>query len=209
VAKLTGSSGVTAKGTRTRSRIFDAAVAEFARAGFAGSRIDRIAQAAGVNKQRIYAYFGDKEGLFVEVWRRTSMLINEEGDDLGSLGDPDIPHLGPILLRRYMDFHENHPEFWRIFILENLMGDRHRRRPEKGSPYRHVRLLYEKGQRDGIFDPEVSFESFLFVLIAVTFFYASNWKTMSDTLMVDLSRPEVKRRTFDEISHWLFGEGCP
>jgi len=194
----------TARGHQTRKRIFEAAVTEFSEAGYAGARVDRIAEAAGVNKQRLYAYFGDKEGLFVEVWRRTSHLINEEGEDLEALTDDDIPRLGPILLRRYMDFHEHHPEFWRIFVLENLMGDRAHRRPEDGNPYTHVQKLYRKGQERGSFDQRVSFESFLFVLIAVTFFYASNWKTMSQTLDVDLSDQTVRKRIFDEISLWLF-----
>ena len=206
MAELVVSESLTAKGNETRGRIFDAAVTEFSENGFAGARIDRIAELAGVNKQRIYAYFTDKERLFIEVWQRTSDLINEEDENLYNLNDSDIPNLGPILLRRYAEFHERHPQFWRIFVLENLMGTRHHRRAHEGKPYDHIRRLYEKGQDSGFFDPGVSFESYLFVLIAVTFFYASNWKTMSETLTIDLSRPEIKDRTFNEISRWLFGK---
>lgn len=204
MAQLNARTPETAKGSETRERIFDAAVEEFSRNGFAGARVDHIATLAGINKQRIYAYFGDKEGLFVEVWRRTSSLIDDEDHALLELGTEDIPNLGPILLERYTRFHDRHPRFWRIFVLENLMGDRHHGRVHQGKPYAHVKDLYEAGQRQGLCDPEVSFESFLFVLIAVTFFYASNWKTMSDTLATDLSRPDVKERMFAEISRLLF-----
>ena len=197
----------TRKGSRTRERIFDAAVEEFSEHGYAGARIERIAHLAGINKQRIYAYFGDKEGLFVEVWQQTSSLIEEEDQALLSLGSEHIADLGEILLGRYMRFHEEHPRFWRIFVLENLMGSRRHQRARHGKPYAHVRELYEAGQRRGIYDVEVSFESFLYVLIAVTFFYASNRKTMSDTLGIDLSRPEVKDRLFSEIRRLLFGVG--
>ncbi|HEV2528491.1 MAG TPA: TetR family transcriptional regulator [Thermomicrobiales bacterium] len=48
----------------TRQRILDVATAEFARYGFAGGRVDRIAAAAGANKTLIYRYFGSKDGLF-------------------------------------------------------------------------------------------------------------------------------------------------
>ena len=48
----------------TRARILDAATAEFAAHGLAGARVDRIAARAAANKQLIYAYFGNKEGLF-------------------------------------------------------------------------------------------------------------------------------------------------
>nr|WP_218853725.1 TetR family transcriptional regulator [Schumannella luteola] len=41
-----------------------AAVVEFSAHGFAGARIDRISTEAGVNKERIYPYFGGKAGLF-------------------------------------------------------------------------------------------------------------------------------------------------
>lgn len=46
-----------------RRRILAAAVAEFARAGFAGARVDGIARRAGVNKRMLYHYFGDKRAL--------------------------------------------------------------------------------------------------------------------------------------------------
>lgn len=52
---------------RTRRRLLDAATAEFAEHGLAGARVDRIAQAAGVNKERIYQYFGKKDDLFAAV----------------------------------------------------------------------------------------------------------------------------------------------
>lgn len=46
-----------------RDRILSAAAREFARHGFAGARIDRIAATAGVNKQLLFHYFGSKDGL--------------------------------------------------------------------------------------------------------------------------------------------------
>lgn len=48
----------------TRRKILDAARDEFAQQGIAGARVDRIAARSTVNKQRIYANFGSKEGLF-------------------------------------------------------------------------------------------------------------------------------------------------
>ena len=53
--------------TELRGQILDAARAEFARHGLAGSRIDRIAREAHASKERLYAHFGDKEALFREV----------------------------------------------------------------------------------------------------------------------------------------------
>lgn len=51
----------------TKQRILEAGVAEFAEHGLAGGRVDRIARAAGSNKQLIYQYFGSKDDLFRTV----------------------------------------------------------------------------------------------------------------------------------------------
>jgi AcrR family transcriptional regulator len=52
---------------RTKRLLLDAATAEFSEHGLAGARVDRIAAAAGVNKERIYQYFGKKDDLFAAV----------------------------------------------------------------------------------------------------------------------------------------------
>lgn len=73
---------------RTKARLLAAATAEFAEFGIAGGRIDRIAKAAGVNKQMIYAYFGSKDDLFDAVFNAhvgTSMaLVDFDAADLPS-----------------------------------------------------------------------------------------------------------------------------
>ncbi len=51
----------------SRKRIADAAQEEFARCGFAGARVARIAREASVNKQLIFYYFGSKAGLYEAV----------------------------------------------------------------------------------------------------------------------------------------------
>lgn len=52
---------------RTKELLLAAATAEFSDKGLAGARVDRIAAAAGVNKERIYQYFGKKDELFDAV----------------------------------------------------------------------------------------------------------------------------------------------
>jgi AcrR family transcriptional regulator len=44
----------------TKARLLAAGTEEFAAHGFAGARIDRIAERAGANKRLIYMYFADK-----------------------------------------------------------------------------------------------------------------------------------------------------
>ncbi|MFJ9543837.1 TetR family transcriptional regulator [Streptomyces sp. NPDC101225] len=54
----------------TKELLIAAATEEFSEYGFAGARIDRISQRARTNKRMIYAYFGDKDGLFDVVLKR-------------------------------------------------------------------------------------------------------------------------------------------
>ena len=202
----------TRKGNKTRALIFEAAIKEFAENGYAGSRVENIAREAGINKQRIYAYFGDKEGLFIKVWERTAHLIEEEDRGFLNLDVNDVANLGEIILKRYTAFHDKNPEFWKIFVAENLFGGGHGRRqdqdgPDTGAekPYSNLRRLYNLGQEQGIYSPDISFETFIFTLTAVTFFYASNRHTMSDTLQVNLNSPDVREKLLTEINTMLFG----
>jgi TetR/AcrR family transcriptional regulator len=55
---------------RTKRRILAAALREFSLRGFAGARIDSIARRARVNKRMLYHYFGDKQDLYREIFRR-------------------------------------------------------------------------------------------------------------------------------------------
>jgi AcrR family transcriptional regulator len=50
-----------------RARIAAAAKVEFARFGYAGARVNRIVERAGVNKQLLFYYFGSKAGLYRAV----------------------------------------------------------------------------------------------------------------------------------------------
>ncbi|MFL6837431.1 MAG: TetR/AcrR family transcriptional regulator, partial [Bradyrhizobium sp.] len=47
----------------TRRKLLTAARREFAQNGLAGARVDEIAARAGVNKQLVYHYFGDKDAI--------------------------------------------------------------------------------------------------------------------------------------------------
>src|SRR5215470_16061193 len=52
---------------QTREALLKAAVAEFAREGYGGARVDRISRAAKSNDRMLYYYFKSKEKLFHHV----------------------------------------------------------------------------------------------------------------------------------------------
>jgi AcrR family transcriptional regulator len=98
---------------RTRQRILDAALAEFAAKGTAGARVRSIAERAGVNTQLISYYFGGKQGLYQEVVRRWHQREDTIGAEQLSLAD---------LVTAYLDAGFDQPEFMRIFVWEGLTG---------------------------------------------------------------------------------------
>ena len=85
----------------TRERILEAALAEFSAYGIAGARVDRIAQAAGCNKNLIYIYFEDKETLFTTVQGAASAQFHNAAPSTAGTawtwrsGRPSAPRTGP------------------------------------------------------------------------------------------------------------------
>jgi AcrR family transcriptional regulator len=70
----------------TKALLLKAATAEFAEYGFAGARIDRIAERAGANKRLLYVYFGDKNQLFdAVVQEQTDAILQAAPMDEGDL----------------------------------------------------------------------------------------------------------------------------
>jgi len=76
---------------RTKRLLLDAATVEFSEHGLAGARVDRIAAAAGVNKERIYQYFGKKDELFAtvlsEALRASMDAVTPVGSGPQAVGD--------------------------------------------------------------------------------------------------------------------------
>lgn len=100
---------------RTRQLLLEAAVEEFAEHGPEGARVARIATRAGINKERIYQYFGSKEKLFVAVQESELQkiaaavpLTDEQAADLGDYAG------------RVFDYHRRHPHFVRLLAWEGL-----------------------------------------------------------------------------------------
>jgi AcrR family transcriptional regulator len=53
----------------TRARLLEAGRALFSAHGLEGAQVGAIARAAGVTTGPLYHHFGDKQGLFVVIWR--------------------------------------------------------------------------------------------------------------------------------------------
>jgi AcrR family transcriptional regulator len=100
----------------TRERILEAALAEFSGHGIAGARVDRIAQAAGCNKNLIYIYFTDKETLFTTVLGKHLLRVHEEY--------PFTPDDLPGYAAKVFDFAMSNPDLMRLVAWSALQDTR-------------------------------------------------------------------------------------
>ncbi len=188
------------KSDRTRERILKAAIREFSRNGFNGARVDIIAQRAGINKERIYAYFGGKSGLYKKVLFKVFSGIVESEESLVSFPVDRPECLSQALVDVYLDFLTEHPEFWRLLIFENLDGGKNAEalRCMSRPSFEHIQSVYRKGCAKGIFPADVSFKSYLYSITALVFFAHSNRITLARTLGLDLNKPSAMKKLLHE-----------
>lgn len=99
----------------SKAKILDAARHEFAAVGFAGARVDSIARNSGCNKQLIYHYYGDKEGLFKAVL----LQVLSERPPVTMTTQEDLPKQ----LEDVMEHMQGKKEWLRMMMWEVLQSD--------------------------------------------------------------------------------------
>ncbi|BDG09119.1 TetR/AcrR family transcriptional regulator [Anaeromyxobacter paludicola] len=104
----------------TRAALLRAATETFAEAGFAGARVDAIAERAGVNKRMIYAYFRDKAGLYREVLASRFRGAAEVSRGVAAGRGPRAAL--EALVRWYFEVLARDPPFARLLAWEMLSG---------------------------------------------------------------------------------------
>ncbi|MDL4775707.1 TetR/AcrR family transcriptional regulator [Actinomadura xylanilytica] len=78
---------------RSRRALIEAAMDVFSAKGYAGARVQDIADRAGVNKQLINYYFGGKEGLYCELGRLWLVREDEFNDSALPLDEVMVRYL--------------------------------------------------------------------------------------------------------------------
>jgi TetR/AcrR family transcriptional regulator len=107
-------------GEANEGRILDAALSVFARLGFAGARVDQIAEAAGMSKANLLYYFRTKEDLYRAVLTRTLDMWLEPLRELDAASDPEAA-LGRYIEKK-LEYSRLQPEASRLFAMEIMQG---------------------------------------------------------------------------------------
>lgn len=163
------------------TEILEVATREFADKGLSGARIDEIAAATRTSKRMIYYYYGNKEGLYLAVLEESYRRMRSIEAEL------HLEDLKPeAALRRLVEFtfdhHADHEDYIRLVMNENMARGAYLAQSktiqELNVPaIRAIKLLYERGVRDGVFRPGLDPVDIHASISALTFFNVSNQHT--------------------------------
>ncbi|MFF1605964.1 TetR/AcrR family transcriptional regulator [Streptomyces mirabilis] len=155
----------------TKARLLDAAFAEFAAYGLAGARVDRIAEAANANKQRIYAYFGNKEQLFDAVIDRVLAV----GAETVPFDAEDLPGVAGQIFDNLIA----HPDLMRLLSWKLL--ERPGATDQEAATYTAKTTAVAAAQEQGRVEPELGPEDLVAFVLALTQAWFSLTGGMSPT----------------------------
>ncbi|GAA3127658.1 TetR family transcriptional regulator [Planomonospora alba] len=148
----------------TRRRLKEAAVAEFAARGLDGTTMERIARRAGINKERLYTYFGDKSQLFATV------LADELNKVAAAvpLDDLDGPEAVAAYAAAVYDYHSEHPELTRLLLWEGLHDLPEVPDEESRTDYYRTKVAaFARAQRAGLIGDEIPAADLAFLVLAL------------------------------------------
>jgi AcrR family transcriptional regulator len=194
---------------RNQVRILKAAVAEFARHGLGGARVDRIAARAGANKRMLYYYFGNKDDLFLAVLEDSYARIRSAERAL-HLTDVDPREAMRRLVEFTWRYYLQHPEFLTLLNSENLHRARHIRRSRNivamHSPFvATIKQVLDRGARTGEFRRGVDPVQLYISIAGLGYFYLSNRHTLSTIFERDLLAPKSKAERLKHMTGLVLG----
>jgi AcrR family transcriptional regulator len=201
---------VSKPGGRTRTRAPDqkrealmrAAVAEFAREGYGGARVDRISRAAKTNDRMLYYYFSSKEKLFRHVieYCYADLVANEEALVL----DFARPHEALAELVAFnWNYYWEKPELLSILASENLFKGRHVNNNIRGifadSQLGMLDRVLKSGAECGDFKPDCDRFLIFLSILSLTYFYRANLYTLSNYMRIDLAEPARRKAWLSHV----------
>jgi TetR/AcrR family transcriptional regulator len=195
----------------TRKKLLTAARREFASSGLAGARVDEIAARAGVNKQLVYHYFGDKDALYLAVLEWVYEEIRAQERKLNLAGLPPEQAIKKLIESSF-DHLAAHPDFIVLLNDENRGGARHVRGSRKleamHSPLVSlVSTILGEGVKAGVFRKGINAVHLYISIAGLSYFYFSNTPTLSAIFGKDLSsaaaRQARRKHVVDLVMHSL------
>ncbi len=179
----------------TREALVSAATELFAERGFDGTRVDQIAENAGVNKAMINYHFGGKRRLYNEILAAT---FNEAHERFHAIRHSDAPADERLrdFIFTFADMAATQPALPLMVIREVLSGGLHIDEdllPRLFDMFRLAQEIIEQGVREGTFGNVNSYVTHMSLLGSLVFFFAARRirQRLADS-RVPSSVPEVR-----------------
>lgn len=179
----------------TRDSILRAATRVFARHGYDGGSIEKISKSAKSVDRMIYYYFGNKEGLFIEVLENAYRRMNDA--ELRLKLDTSRPLEGlDTVIGFVLSYYRKNPAFITLLNTENLQRGKHIAKSERARQYSSpaiaiVNELLQNGIEQKLFRKDVSARNVYLLIVATAYFYMSNRYTLSAFLGENLETAEA------------------
>lgn len=180
---------------RTRADILTVATREFSEKGFAGARIDVIAEATRTSKRMIYYYFGSKDDLYLAVLEDAYSRIRKIESAL-RLEDLEPIEALRTLVGFTVDYERTNPDFIRLVMSENIQRGATLARSttiqqRNTTAIDGVKAVYQRGVAAGVFRPGLDPVDLHMSISALSFFNVSNRHTFALIFQRDMDSPEA------------------
>jgi AcrR family transcriptional regulator len=162
--------------SQTIDRILQAATKEFSEAGFAGARVDEIANSAGVNKATIYYHIGGKQALYGQVVHYLFGNAVEQFNHSITAAQSPEDNL-KAFIQTIAGMVDRHPELAAIMLREQASGGKHFPEMVAQDLAKIIGILTEildDGVRSGIFRETVPFIVHMMIIGAIVLFKMSS-----------------------------------
>lgn len=181
---------------KTRAKLLAAGVELFSARGYDGVAVDEIVGRAGVNKRMLYHYFGNKDGLYVEVLR--VVFADLEKIEIEALrGETSTDAAIRRILGDYFAFLAGHPEFVQLLMWENLNRgrflDAHPHLLAKSPVVDRLKEILRRARERGEIAGNVDARRLLALLYGACFIYHANRYTLRHTIGLDCEKPSSWR----------------
>jgi AcrR family transcriptional regulator len=195
----------------TKEAILRAATFEFCHNGLGGARVEAIAQRAKANMRLLYAYFGDKNGLYLAVLEHVYTEIRAAEQRL-NLEDREPIAAMCDLINFTFTFFQDHQNYIALINNENLQRGRNLRKLRKISELTlplvaSIESILRRGVAARLFRAEVDPIQLYVSITAMSYFHVSNRYTLSAMFDKDLGEPDWlalrREHAQDMILTWL------
>lgn len=187
---------------RTKRAILASALNEFSSHGYSGARIERIALKAKCNIRMLYAYFGNKDDLYLAVLERAYEDIRARESELSLKREEPLEGILK-LLRFTFEYFANNPQFESLLHNENMMRGKFvlqsNRVDQTAIPLRDsIADLLRRGQKSGVLRRELDPVQIYVTIAALSRFHLANAYSLSALLKSDLTLPDWRK---ERLSH--------